>query len=55
MTVPELKAQWRHALDSAEAAIEAGRSAGTLTPGFCLVEQRHIREERRWLTRLELR
>jgi hypothetical protein len=54
MTAPELKALWRHALDTADAAIDAGRRAGTLTPGFCAAELRHIRAEREWLATVRL-
>jgi hypothetical protein len=50
MTVPELKALWRHALDTADAALEAGRKAGTLSAAFCEHERRHIRAEREWLS-----
>jgi hypothetical protein len=52
MTVPELQALWRHALDSADAALEAGRKAGTLSAAFCEHERRHIRAEREWLSTL---
>jgi hypothetical protein len=54
MTVPELKALWRHALDTADGAIDAGRKAGTLAPDFCALELRHIRREREWLTEIKL-
>lgn len=52
MTIPELTTLWRHALDIADAAIDAGRSAGTLSAAFCEQERRHIRAERDWLSRL---
>ena len=52
MTVPELKALWRHALDTADAALEAGRRAGTLSAVFCERERRHIRAEREWVSQL---
>jgi hypothetical protein len=52
VTIPELEALWRHALDTADAAVDAGRSAGTLSVAFCEHERRHIRAEREWLSRL---
>jgi hypothetical protein len=51
MTI-QLKAQWRLALDVADAAIEAGRRAGTLSAAFCDQERRHIHGEREWVSRL---
>ena len=54
MTVPELKALWRHALDTANVAVEAGRRAGTLTPDYCELELRQIHAEREWLSKLDL-
>jgi hypothetical protein len=54
MTAPELKTLWRHALDTADAAIDAGRRAGTLAPAFCALELRHIRAEREWLSSVRL-
>jgi hypothetical protein len=52
VTILELKALWRLALDTAEAAVDAGRRAGTLSAAFCDLEHRHIRAERDWLSRL---
>jgi hypothetical protein len=52
VTIPELQALWRHALDIADAAIDAGRVAGTLSAAFCEHERQHIRAERQWLSKL---
>lgn len=52
MTVPELKALWSHALDTADAALDAGRIAGTVGPAFYTVERRQIRTERQWLAQI---
>jgi hypothetical protein len=52
MTVPELQALWRHALDTADAALEAGRRAGTLSAAFCEHERRRIHAEREWVSQL---
>jgi hypothetical protein len=54
MTVPELTALWRHALDTAEAALDDGRRAGTLSTAFCEHERRLIRAEREWLSMLRI-
>jgi hypothetical protein len=54
MTVPELKTLWRHALDTADGALDAGRRAGTLSASFCELERRHIRAEREWLIKLRV-
>jgi hypothetical protein len=54
MTAPELKALWRHALDIADAAIDAGQKAGTLVPAFCARERSQVRAEREWLENVEL-
>ena len=53
MTVPELKVLWSHALDTADAAIAAGRKTGSLPPDFCAHELEQIRSERKWVAQLE--
>jgi hypothetical protein len=52
MTIPELKTLWRHALDTADAAVDAGHRAGTLSAAFCEYERRRIRAEREWIRQL---
>ncbi len=52
MSATELKGRWRIALDAAEAAVEAGRRARTLSPEDCRAEHDRVRLEREWLERL---
>jgi len=46
------RAHWKHALDIAAEALEAGRQAKILGPEFCAEALRAIQDERAWLAEL---
>ena len=45
-----LEEDWKHALDSADSAVAAGRRSRTIDPSDASAEVDHIREHRRWLS-----
>ena len=45
-----LEEDWKHALDSADSAVAAGRRSRSIDPSDATDQVDHIREHRRWLS-----